>query len=109
MDSWGPKVKGQWGLERLTLPHGCRYSAFHCCSPSRAAMMTGRLPGRAGIGYIGAGSNGVFTSESIGGLPVNETTIAEILSKNGYRTGMVGKWHLGQQQQFLPTTRGFDE
>jgi arylsulfatase A-like enzyme len=55
-------------------------------------MMTGRLPPRLGIGWIGSGSNGVFTSESGGGIPSNETTIAEVLSENGYATGMVGKW-----------------
>ena len=51
-----------------------RYSAFHVCSPSRAAMMTGRLSVRAGIGFVGAGSNGVFTAESVGCLPANETS-----------------------------------
>lgn len=83
------------------------YSAFHVCSPSRAAMMTGRLSVRSGIGFVGSGSNGVFTAEAAGCLPANETTIAEALRPT-YYTAAVGKWHLGQQLQCLPTTRGFD-
>ena len=54
-------------------------------------MMTGRLPPRMGIGWIGAQSNGLFTSESKGGIPDNETTIAEVLGENGYYTAAVGK------------------
>lgn len=75
------------------------YSAFHVCSPSRASMMTGRLSVRTGIGFVGAGSNGVFTSESIGCLPSNETTIAEAVSRVGYRTIMVGKWQYAYRSQ----------
>lgn len=74
------------------------YSAFHVCSPSRASMMTGRLSVRAGIGFVGPGSNGVFTAESIGCLPSNETTIAEAVKKVGYRTLMVGKWQWVHKQ-----------
>lgn len=84
------------------------YSAFHVCSPSRGSMMTGRLPIRVGI----AGAEwygGVFNSDAVGGLPENETTIAEALKDAGYATKAVGKWHLGQQQKFLPTSHGFDE
>lgn len=84
------------------------YSAFHVCSPSRFAMMTGRLSVRGGIGYVGSGSNGVLTAEAVGGLPQNETTMAEILRKGGYTTGAVGKWHLGQTPDHLPTQHGFD-
>ena len=68
------------------------YSAFHVCSPSRAAMLTGRLSVRAGIGFVGSGSNGVFTAEALGCLPSNETTIADAL-KPVYLTGAVGKWY----------------
>ena len=55
------------------------YSAFHVCSPSRASMMTGRLSVRAGIGFVGDGSNGVFTAESIGCLPSNEVSSHAVL------------------------------
>jgi arylsulfatase A len=58
-------------------------------------------------GYIG--NNLVFTAESIGGLPLNETTTAEALRTAGYATLALGKWHLGQRDEYLPTSRGFDE
>lgn len=77
------------------------YSASHICSPSRAALMTGRLPQRMGI-------HGVFFPESYTGMPTSEITIAEMLKEQGYATGMVGKWHLGHRQQFLPLQQGFD-
>ena len=70
--------------------HYCT-TAGNVLQPSRAAMMTGRLSVRAGIGYVGPGSNGVFTAESIGCLPENETTIADALRQVGYMTTMVGK------------------
>ena len=55
------------------------------------AQMTGRLSVRAGIGFVGSGSNGVFTAEAVGCLPSNETTIADVMKKAGYKTGAVGK------------------
>lgn len=78
------------------------YSASPICSPSRAGLMTGRLPQRMGI-------LGVFFPESYTGMPVEEVTMADVLKKHSYATGIVGKWHLGHMHQFLPLQRGFDE
>ncbi|MCB0548175.1 MAG: sulfatase [Phaeodactylibacter sp.] len=77
------------------------YSASSVCSPSRAGLLTGRMPQRMGI-------NGVFFPESFTGMPVEEVTIAQQLKKKGYATGVVGKWHLGHRHKFLPLQRGFD-
>lgn len=54
-------------------------------------MMTGRLSVRSGIGFVGPGSNGVFTDEAVGCLPSTETTMADAVKAAGYRTLMVGK------------------
>ena len=77
------------------------YSAAPLCSPSRAALLTGRYPVRSGI-------NLVLFPDSSGGLPETETTIAETLRARGYATHITGKWHLGHLPQFLPTRHGFD-
>lgn len=77
------------------------YSAAPLCSPSRAALLTGRYPARSGI-------NSVLFPDSTGGLPASERTIPELLRPRGYTTGMVGKWHLGHLPQYLPTRHGFD-
>ncbi len=78
------------------------YSASPVCSPSRAALLTGRIPQRMGI-------NSVFFPRSYTGMPVEEITIAQLLKTRGYSTGIVGKWHLGHRHEFLPLQRGFDE
>jgi arylsulfatase A-like enzyme len=78
------------------------YSASPVCSPSRAGLLTGRYPQRMGI-------NGVFFPDSHTGLSVDEVTIADVLSAEGYKTAMIGKWHLGHLHQYMPLQRGFDE
>jgi arylsulfatase A-like enzyme len=78
------------------------YSASSVCSPSRAALMTGRYPVRVGCPRV-------LDPDSPGGLSPSEMTIAEMLKKAGYATSCVGKWHLGRRPGYLPTDRGFDE
>ncbi len=90
-------------LDRLA-GEGIRFTQFYAaplCSPSRAALLTGRYPARSGI-------NVVLFPDSTGGLPETETTMAEVLKGRGYKTGIVGKWHLGHLPQYLPTRHGFD-
>lgn len=79
------------------------------CSPSRAALLTGRLPIRSGVYGVAQGAAPkVFRDNAAQGLPASEVTIAELLKTRGYDTGMVGKWHLGQLPRFLPMAQGFD-
>jgi len=79
------------------------YVAAPVCSPSRAAILTGRYPMRTGMHHnTGPGS--------WRGLPAAEVTIAEILKSAGYQTKAIGKWHLGDtREEYLPTSQGFDE
>ena len=87
--------------------HACRsklvqyLSAASICSPSRASLMTGRMFTRIGIWP------GVLSPLSVGGLPLNETTVASALRSVGWTTGMLGKWHLGTNE-YHPTHHGFD-
>jgi arylsulfatase A len=81
------------------------YVAASVCTPSRAGLMTGRLPIRSGMC---SDERRVLVPDSAGGLPETEVTIAEALKPAGYATACVGKWHLGHLPQYLPTRRGFD-
>lgn len=81
------------------------YSAAPVCTPSRAALMTGRLPIRSGLCHD---RRRVLFPNSDGGIPAREITIAEALKTAGYATACIGKWHLGHLPQYLPTNNGFD-
>src|SRR5262245_41040743 len=86
--------------EGIRFTHSC--SASPVCSPSRAALMTGRYPNRYGIPRV-------IDPSDTNGIPDSETTMAQMLKSAGYATMCVGKWHLGALPQYLPTRPGFDE
>jgi arylsulfatase A len=103
---------GAFGATDINTPYidslaanGIRFTSFYSSSPvsspSRFGLLTGRYPRRAGIDHV-------FFPESFTGIPAQETTIAEKLHDNGYKTGIVGKWHLGHHIQYLPLQNGFD-
>ena len=83
------------------------YSASGVCTPSRAALMTGSYPRRVGLDWTPEDGH-VLRPVSPNGLPPKEVTIAEVLKKAGYATACIGKWHLGDQPEFMPTRQGFD-
>jgi len=81
------------------------YVGASVCTPSRAALMTGRLPIRSGMC---SDRRRVLFPDSASGLPKGEVTIAEALKDKGYTTACIGKWHLGHLPPYLPTNNGFD-
>ncbi len=81
------------------------YVAASVCTPSRAALLTGRLTVRSGMS---SNTTRVLFPNSKNGLPASEVTLAEQLKKAGYSTACIGKWHLGHKEQYLPTNNGFD-
>lgn len=102
-------IYGAKGFETPNLDQmaadGIRFTQFYMpasgCSPSRAALLTGSYPLRAGIPDV------LFPWAKIG-LNSDEVTIAELLKSRGYATRAIGKWHLGDHPNFLPTSHGFD-
>ncbi|MGB9747685.1 MAG: sulfatase-like hydrolase/transferase [Bacteroidales bacterium] len=92
-------------IDRLTA-QGMQFTWFYCpqavSSASRAGLLTGCYPNRIGI-------SGALMPWSEVGINPDETTIAEMLKTKGYYNGIIGKWHLGHHQKFLPLQNGFDE
>jgi arylsulfatase len=101
---YGSKIRTP-NLDRMAA-EGIRFTQFYSanpvCSPSRAALLTGRYPTRTGV------PNVLMPADKTG-LADTETTLAAMLKPQGYQTMCIGKWHLGHQPQYLPTKRGFDE
>jgi len=91
-------------LDRMAA-EGMKFTQFHTassvCTPSRAGLLTGRLPIRSGL-------TRVFIPQSEGGIPGEEITIAELLKDVGYTSACIGKWHLGRPDEYLPLNHGFD-
>lgn len=78
------------------------YSASAVCSPSRAALLTGCYPPRVGVPVV-------LWPASKSGLSNTEVTIADMLKQKGYATQCIGKWHLGDRPEYLPTNQGFNQ
>ncbi|NQU24848.1 MAG: sulfatase-like hydrolase/transferase [Candidatus Nealsonbacteria bacterium] len=91
------------GLARRGVRFTQFYVAAPVCSPSRAALLTGRFPQRAGV------PGNVSSHPGHEGMPTEQVTVAEVLRGAGYRTAAVGKWHLGTTAECSPCGQGFDE
>ncbi len=113
LDDLGYGDVGVYGAQGFNTPNldrlaneGMRFTDFYAsqavCSASRASLLTGCYAERVSI----RGALGPFAEV---GLNVEEDTIADLLKQRGYATGMVGKWHLGHHEEFLPQQHGFDE
>jgi len=100
---FGSKLTKTPNLDAMAA-QGLKLTSFYAapvCSPSRASLMTGCYPKRVGIPRV------LFPVENIG-INAAEHTLPELLKERGYATMCIGKWHLGDQDEFLPTRHGFD-
>ena len=107
-----------YGATKVKTPHldrlakeGTRFTQFYAgapvCSPSRAALLTGKTNLRAGLpGNVPIPERAEASGQY--GLPTNQVTMAEMMKENGYHTALIGKWHLGHRPQNLPNGQGFD-
>lgn len=108
LGAYGDPTIATPNLDRMAA-EGQKWTNFYVgacvCTPSRAALLTGRLPIRNGMLHDRIR---VLFPESYGGLQQSEVTIAEVLKQKDYATAAVGKWHLGHLPEFLPMQQGFD-
>jgi arylsulfatase A-like enzyme len=118
MDDLGYGDIGSFGATRQETPHldqmateGMRltdfYSTCSVCTPSRSSLMTGCYPRRVNM-HVDEKNLCVLFPAARKGLSPDEVTIAELLKQQGYATACLGKWHLGDHPDFLPTSQGFD-
>lgn len=112
-DDQGYEDLSCFGSDKLSTPNidkmadeGVKLTSFYVassvCSPSRAALLTGRMPKRVGVPGV------LFPKKNEKGLSTEEITIAELLKEKNYATALVGKWHLGHDKKYLPLNQGFD-
>ncbi len=107
---FGSKVHRTPNLDRMAAEGRCFtsfYSTSGVCTPSRSSLMTACYPRRVGL-HENGGKQWVLFPGDARGLSPSEMTVAEVLKAQGYATACVGKWHLGDQPEFLPTRQGFD-
>lgn len=116
-DDLGYGELGCQGNAQIPTPHidsiakaGVRFTNGYVsapfCSPSRAGLLTGRYQTRFGHEFNPVGRQNLLPAA---GLPASEQNMASVLKEAGYRTALIGKWHLGGMQEFHPMNRGFDE
>ncbi|MGG4046934.1 sulfatase family protein [Paenibacillus favisporus] len=113
-DDLGYGDLGCYGSDAIRTPHldalaqdGARFTNWYSnspvCSPSRAALLTGKYPAKTGVSHILGGKRGT------GGLKADAKTLAQRLKEHGYQTALFGKWHLGSAEDTKPNAKGFDE
>lgn len=104
-------------IDRLA-GQGMKFKQFHAspnCQPTRAALMTGQYAPRTGVYTVGNidrfdwWQRSLRPVDNVAKLPLDKSTLAQVLKKAGYATAMFGKWHLGEQGEYHPSRRGFDE
>jgi arylsulfatase A-like enzyme len=113
-DDMGYADIGPYGAKDIRTPNldrlaaeGVRFTDFYSngpvCTPTRAALMTGRWQQRTGLEWA------LVPADKGKGLPVSETSLARMLKDHGYAAGIFGKWHLGMEPEYSPHAHGFDE
>ena len=119
VDDLGWRDLGCYGSKFYETPHIDRlakqgvmytraYSSCNVCSPTRASLMTGKYPQRVGFtSWLNPGKPSGANSAATH-LPASETTIGEAFQQAGYRTGYIGKWHVGSKKIGMPKQHGFD-